>query len=165
MGYAAGGVGTNVEGLSDMTTGACFRESVPENRVRSANYPVNARSIASLCNRFGSGWALGGHPEASAHPDADWTRVRATGPASGGEAFPECIQVWLLPALRYGLALYVFRRRVGRHSQPKKLARWGKGIKVQCLSSNRSTMGPMIDSRKIHASDTAVESQVWSGHR
>ena len=42
--------------------------------------PVNARSIWSLSKRLGSGWALGGHPETSAHPGVEGTRFRATRP-------------------------------------------------------------------------------------
>ena len=76
-GTPPGVYGTNVEGLSDMPTGIVFRERVPENRERSANYPVNARSIFSFSKRLGSGWALGGHPETSAQPGADWTRFHS----------------------------------------------------------------------------------------
>ena len=81
------------------------------------------------------------------------------GPRAVVKHFLRCIQVWLLPASRYGLAPYVFRRRVGGHSQPTKTRPMGKREKAPCLSSNRSTMGPMVDSKKIHAFDIAVELQ------
>ena len=57
-----------------------FQELVPENRERSANYPVNARNTFSFSKHSGSGWALGGHPETSAQPDAECTRCRAGRP-------------------------------------------------------------------------------------
>ena len=40
----------------------------------------NGRSILSLNQGSGSGWALGGHPETSAHPHGEWTRFGEAGP-------------------------------------------------------------------------------------
>ena len=34
---------------------------------------MNARRILFLSKHSVSGWALGGHPETSAHPDVEWT--------------------------------------------------------------------------------------------
>ena len=61
-----------------------FRKLVPGDSQRSVEYPANARSILSLFERLGSGWALGGHPETSAHPGAELTRFREAGPLRAG---------------------------------------------------------------------------------
>ena len=76
-GNAAGGFGPDAEGMGDMPARSCsgklFRKPVPENCQRSVDHPENARTIVSLRKRLGLGWALGGHPETSAHPGVEWT--------------------------------------------------------------------------------------------
>ena len=86
-------------------------------------HPVDARSILSLFEHLAMVWALGGHPETSAHPGVEGTRVRATrplwsshglvgektlfacgaGPAGDGEASPEEYSGLRLPALHYAV--------------------------------------------------------------
>ena len=45
----------------------------------------NTRSILSRTQCSGSGWALGGHPETSAHPHAEWMRFGEAGPLWAGD--------------------------------------------------------------------------------
>ena len=157
-----------------------FQERVPGNCEISGTYPENARSILSFNKRSGLGWTLGGHPETSAHPDGDWTRCRAGGPLRARDGlfgsksssrvlpgrlamvklFLRCIQIWRLPALRYGRGPQVLRRRACRHSQPVNPHPMLKRQKALCFSSNESTMESMIDSRKVRMVDTAVESSL-----
>ena len=156
-----------------------FRERVPENCERSADYPVNARSIWSLSKRLGSGWALGGHPETSAHPDAEWRSFReagplwardglvgaktqfpwGTGPAGDAAAFPELYSGLAAEGLTLCRGSQVFQRRVDSHSQPANRCPMRKRQKSPCFSSNRSTMESMIGSGKIRMVDPAVASQ------
>ena len=134
-GNAVGGFGPDAEGMGDMPARRCsgnlFRKPVPENFQRSVDHPENARSILSLRKRLGLGWALGGHPETSAHPGVEWTPFPAaihigplrpidglfdekmqlacaTGPAGDGEELPRVYSG--LPTFHYGRALQAIRR-------------------------------------------------------
>ena len=114
-----------------------FRGPVPEGREGSAYHPANARSILSLFEHLAPGWALGGHPETSAHPGVEGTRfgqagpLRAgdglvgektlfacgTGPAGDGVVCPEEYSGLAAVGLTPCRGSQVFRRRVGGHSQ------------------------------------------------
>ena len=104
----------------------CRLEGVPETDSRGSrkawDHLENARGIPSRTQCSGSGWALGGHPETSAHPHAEWmrfgeagpfragdglvgakTRVPCgTGPAGDGETFPEVYPDWV----RYAMVVH-----------------------------------------------------------
>ena len=142
-----------------MTTGACFGRvflRIVEGLRTTRLMPGASRLSAIVSDRDGRS---GVTPKRAPIPTLNGRASERPGPQAVVKHFLRCIQVWLLPALRYGLAPYIFRRRVGGHSQPTKTCPMGKREKAPCLSSNRSTMGPMIDSKKIHAFDTAVELQ------
>ena len=81
------------------------------------------------------------------------------GPRSMVKLFLRCVQNCQPPALRYGCAPQVIRRGYGRYSQPTNPRPMRKRQRSLCFASNRSTMGSIIDFRKVHALDTAVESQ------
>ena len=80
-GKAAGGFWPDAEGAG----WEVFRGPVPEGREGSAYHPANARSILSLFEHLAMVWALGGHPETSAHPGAELTRLREAGPLWAGD--------------------------------------------------------------------------------
>ena len=150
------------------------------------DHPENARTILSLRKRLGLGWALGGHPETSAHPDVEWTPFPAaihigplrpidglfskkmqlacaTGPAGDGEELPHGYSG--LSTLRYGRMPQVIRRGYGMHPQPARPRPRRQREKFQGFSSNDSAMELMIDSRKIHTVDAEQESnRFWTGH-
>ena len=156
-----------------------FRGPVPEGREGSAYHPANARSILSLFEHLAMVWALGGHPETSAHPGVEGTRFRATrplwsshglvgektlfacgaGPAGDGVACPEEYSGLAAPGLTPCREPQVFRLGYGSHSQPGNTRPMKTRQKSPCFSSNRSTMESMIGSGKIHMVDPAVESQ------
>ena len=81
------------------------------------------------------------------------------GPRSMLKHFLRCVQNCQPPALRYVCAPQVIRRGYGRYSQPANPRPMRKRERSLCFASNRSTMGSIIDFRKVHAVDTAVESQ------
>ena len=142
-------------------------------------HPVDARSILSLFEHLAMVWALGGHPETSAHPGVEGTRFReacplwardglvgektlfacGTGPAGDGVAFPELYSGLAAEGLTLCRGSQVFQRRVGSHPQPGNTRPMKTRQKSPCFSSNRSTIESVIDSRKIHIDDTAVASQ------
>ena len=104
----------------------CRLEGVPEtcsgDSQRSVDYLVDARGFLSLFGRLAPGWALGGHPETSAHPGVEGTRFRATRPLRARDGLARkrysrvgpgpramvrpslrCIQGWRLPASHYAV--------------------------------------------------------------
>ena len=119
----------------------CRLEGVPEtcsgDSQRSVDYLVDARGFLSLFGRLAPGWALGGHPETSAHPGVEGTRFGeagplwardglvgartefacGTGPAGDAAAFPELYSGLVAADLALCRGPQVFRRWVGRHSQ------------------------------------------------
>ena len=100
-----------------------FRECVPENRERSANYPATTQVILSLIKCLGSGWVLGATPKrapiltlnghATERParfgqGMGWFAQKPNsrvGPGSRAMVWLSltCIQNWRLPALHYAV--------------------------------------------------------------
>ena len=100
-----------------------FRECVPENRERSANYPATTQVILSLIKCLGSGWVLGATPKrapiltlnghASERParfgqGMGWFAQKPNsrvGPGSRAMVWLSltCIQNWRLAALHYAV--------------------------------------------------------------
>ena len=142
-GNAAGALGPMLRVLADMPAGRCFGDLFLRDREGSVYHPVDARGFLSLFEHLAMVWALGGHPETSAHPGVEGTRFRErrdhfgqamgwlarkrysrVGPGPRGMVWLvlRSIQGWRLPALRRGRAPQVFRTGYGRYPQRQILA-------------------------------------------
>ena len=125
---------------------------------------------------FGVKMAAWGHHETSAHPNVEWTRFRGvcplwgrdglvgtktqfacgTGPEGYGVAVTDVYSELATAGLTQRGAPQVFRRRVRKHPQPLNPPPMRQRQESTRLTSNRSTMESMIDSKEAHVFDTEV---------
>ena len=68
-----------------MPAGRCFGDLFLRIGKGLRTTPANARSILSLFEHLAMVWALGGHPETSAHPGVEGTRFREASPLWAGD--------------------------------------------------------------------------------